>query len=201
MIVLKIVLVLALAVAPIVPIVLAMPVVSSVVVLALLGVWLAFPSWGSWLYVGCCLGLMQWRAWQLYVNRLRMSVYVFSPSMAIQNSRSVWLQIAGAIGGICSFAEGDVMVAVLGWLFAALLFGLQGILFPNPEVISHACGYPLMPIEELRKLLEKVDYPTLLRFNRQSRKAGISGPMLGVELTQFLEKRDSRQREVSNPSR
>lgn len=201
MIMVKILLLLVLAVLPVVPVVLAMPLVSGVLVVGLVGVWMVAPSWGPWLYVGSSLSLIQWRAWQLCVKRLRMSIYVSSPSMGTQNSSSVWLSIGAAIGGIRSFVGGDLTGAVLGGLVAVLLFGLQGILFPNPAMISQACGYPMVSSEELVRLLEKADYPTLLRFNRQARKAGIFGPMLAVELARLLEEKESRGRGRSERNR
>jgi hypothetical protein len=55
-----------------------MPLLSPPVVVALTAVWLLVPSWGGWIFVGTSLGLMQWRVWKLYVQRLAMSVYVYS---------------------------------------------------------------------------------------------------------------------------
>ena len=191
MITVKIVLLLLFTVVPVVPVVLALPFVSTLFVLGLVAAWLAAPSWGSWLYVGSCLGLMQWRAQELYLSRLRMSVYVSSPSMAEQNSASVWLAVGAAVGGIRSFAGGDMTWAVLGGLVALTLFGLQGILFPSPAMISQACGYPMVSLTELQLLLDKIDYPTLLRFNREARKSG----GFGKDLARFLE-----EKEASDPS-
>ena len=187
MIAVKIILLLLFAVGPVVSVVLAMPFVSTLFVLGLVAAWLAAPSWGSWLYVGSCLGLMQWRAYLLYLSRLRMSVYVSSPSMAEQNRASVWLAAGAAVGGIRSFAGGDMTWAVLGGLVALTLFGLQGILFPNPAVISQACGYPTVSLTELQLLLDKIDYQTLLRFNREARKSGA----FGMDLARFLEERQT----------
>lgn len=178
MILTKIVLLLVLAVLPMVPVVLALPWVSPVTTVALVGFWLLNPSWGSWLYVGICLNLMQWRVWQIYVKRLRMSVYVSSPSMAIQNSTSMWLSIGAVIGGIRSFAVGDLTGTVLGGLVALLLFGLQGILFPNPSLIWQVCGGFMLPSDEVERLVENLDYPTVLRLNRQARKGGIQAEEL-----------------------
>jgi hypothetical protein len=64
--------------APLTPVLLAMPLLSPPVVVALTAVWLLVPSWGGWIFVGTSLGLMQWRVWKLYVQRLAMSVYVYS---------------------------------------------------------------------------------------------------------------------------
>ena len=79
--------------APLTPVLLAMPLLSALVVVALTVVWSLVPSWRGWIFVGTSLGLMQWRVWKLYVQRLAMSVYVYSPSMAIQNRSAVWLAI------------------------------------------------------------------------------------------------------------
>ncbi len=182
-----------LTVLPFVPAVLALPWVSTLAIVVLVGFWMLDPSWGAWVYAGICLNLIQWRTWQLHVQKLRMSIYVSSPSMGIQNGSSVEAAIGAAIGAVRSFAGGDIVGTALGALVAALLFGLQGILFPNPSVISQACGYPFVSSEELARLLEKADYPTLLKFNRQARRMGISGPMLPVELTKALEEKESRR--------
>lgn len=200
MILVKIVLLLVLAVLPMVPVVFALPWVSTITTVVLVGFWLLDPSWGSWLYVGICLNLMQWRAWQLYVQKLRMSVYVSSPTMGIQNGSSVELAIGAGIGAARSLVGGDFVGTGLGVVVALLLFGLQGILFPNASVISQACGDTFVPPEELLRLLEKADYPTLLRFNRQARKVGILGPMLPVELTKVLEEKQRRAPGRSEPA-
>ncbi len=73
-----------------------------------------------------------------------------------------------------------------GVAIAALLFGLQGILFPNPSVVAEACGHPFVTDEELSRLLDTTDYPTLLKFNRLARRNGLSGPILAAELASFL---------------
>jgi len=192
MILIKTVLLLVLAVLPMVPVVFALPWVSTITTVALVGFWLLDPSWGSWLYVGICLNLIQWRAWQLHVKKLRMSVYVSSPTMGIQNGSSVELAIGGGIGAVRSLVGGDFVGTGLGVVVALLLFGLQGILFPNPSVILQACGDPFVSSEELLPLLEKADYPTILRFNRHARKVGILGPLLPVELGKVLDEKQGR---------
>ena len=60
-----------------------------------------------------------------------------------------------------------------------------------PSVIAQACGYPFVSSEELARLLDKLDYPTLLKFNRQARRSGVSGPMLAAELMRVLDERES----------
>ncbi len=134
-----------------------------------------------------------------------MSVYVFSLSMAMQNSSSTWLAIGAAIGAIRSLAgRNDLTGALLGGIVAVLLFGLQAILFPNPTVITQACGYPNVSPEDvpsLMSLLEKADYPTLLKFDREARRAGIFGPMLAAELAKVLEEKESRGRAKSVTNR
>ena len=110
-----------------------------------------------------------------------------SPSMGVQNGTSVEAGIGAVIGAIRSFMAGDIAGTALGVIVAALLLGLQGILFPNPSVISPACGYPFVAPEELSRLLERADYPTLLKFNRRVRRKGLSGPMLAIELASVLE--------------
>ena len=197
MITVKIVLLLLFAIGPVTAVVLAFPFVSTLFVLGLVAAWLVAPSWGPWLYVGTCLGLMQWRAHLLYLSRMKMSVYVSSPSMAEQNTASVWLAVGAAVGGIRSFAGGDMTWAVLGGLLALTLFGLQGILFPSPVMISQACGYPMVSLTELQLLhrqpatlqllLDKIDYPTLLRFKREARKSG----GFGTDLARFLEEKEA----------
>jgi hypothetical protein len=131
MIAVKIVLLLVFAVFPVVAVVLAFPLVSTLFVLGLVAAWLAIPSWGPWLYVGCCLGLMQWRAELLYLSRTRMSVYVSSASMAEQNSASVLLAVGAVVGGIRSFAAGDTTWAVLGGLVALHTFWPAGDSLPQ----------------------------------------------------------------------
>lgn len=170
-----------------VPVVLALPWISTAVVVVLLGFWMVDPSWGPWVYAGICLNLLQWRTRQLHVAKLRMSAYVSSPSMGVQNGTSVEAGIGAVIGAIRSFMAGDIAGTALGVIVAALLLGLQGILFPNPSVISQACGYPFVAPEELSRLLERANYPTLLKFNRRARKKGLSGPMLAIELASVLE--------------
>lgn len=192
MILTKIVLLLVLAVLPRVPVVFALPWVSTISTVALVGFWLLDPSWGSWLYVGICLNLLQWRTWQLYVKKLRMSVYVSSPTMGIQNGSSVELAIGAGIGAVRSLVGGDFVGTGLGVVVALLLFGLQGILFPNSSVILQACGDPFVSSEELLLLLEKADYPTLLRFNRHARKVGILGPVVPIELGKVLDEKQHR---------
>jgi len=163
MIIVKVLLLPVLAILPLLPLAFTLPVIRTIAVIGLLGFWMLDPSWGSWVYVGICLNLMWYRAYLLYVEKLRMSVYVFSPTTGMQNSSSVWLAIGAAIGGIRSLTVGDLTGAVLGGLVAVLLIGLQGILFPNPAVISQGCGYPNVSPEDLPSfmtLLEKADYPT-----------------------------------------
>lgn len=173
---------------PMIPAVLARPWISTAAVVGLLGYWIVDPSWGAWVYTGVCMNLLQWRAWQLHLRKLRMSLYVSSPSMAIQNSTSGKAAIGAVIGAIRSGIAGDVPGTCLGVVIAALLFGLQGILFPNPSVVAEACGQPFVTDEELARLLERTDYPTLLRFNRLARKNDLSGPILAAELANFLER-------------
>ena len=173
---------------PMIPAVLALRWISTAVVVGLLGFWMVDPSWGAWVYAGVCLNLLQWRAWQLHLKKLKMSLYVSSPSMAIQSGTSGEAAIGAVAGAIRSFIAGDVLGGCLGLVIAALLFGLQGILFPNPSVIAQACGHPFVTDEELARLLERTDYPTLLKFNRLTRKNGLSRPKLAAELANFLER-------------
>ncbi len=190
MLVVKLLLVLLLAIAP-VNAILALPLVSPAAVVAVIAFWLLVPAWGPWLYVGTSLGLMQWRAWQLHVRRLRMSTYVHSPSMMIQNSASMWLSIGGVIGAVRSFVGGDFVGVVLGGLVAVLLFGLQGVLFPNQRLIWQVCGGFALLADEVEHLLKNLDYQTVLRFNRQARKGGISpkelARVLNVDYGQTVE--------------
>ena len=165
-----------------------MPLLSALVVVALTAVWLLVPSWGGWIFVGTSLGLMQWRVWKLYVQRLAMSVYVYSPSMAIQNRSAVWLAIGAAIGAIRSGIGDDMGWAAVGALLAVTLFASRGLLFPNAAVISQACGYPLVSLEELQSLLKRLDYPTLLAFNKESKRAG----GLAGDLTAYLDRNVQR---------
>lgn len=108
--------------------------------------------------------------------------------MAIQNGTSGKAAIGAVVGAFASFIAGDVTGACFGVVIAALLFGLQGILFPNPSVIAQACGHPFVTDEELARLLERIDYPTLLKFNRLARKNGLFGPILAAELANFVER-------------
>ncbi len=173
---------------PGIPAVLALPWISTAAVVGLLGYWMMDPSWGAWVYAGVCLNLLQWRAWQLHLNKLRMSLYVSSPSMAIQNGISGKAAIGAVVGAIRGLIAGDAVGTCLGVVIAGLLFGLQGILFPNPSVIAQACGHPFIGDEELSRLLERTDYPMLLKFNRLAQKNGLSGPILAAELANFLER-------------
>jgi hypothetical protein len=195
MIIAKLLLSLVLAFLPLVPVVFTVPIIRAIVGIALLGWWMLDPSWGAWVYAGICLNVMQYRGWHLYVGKMRMSAYVLSPSMKMQNSSSVWLGIGAVIGGLRSLALGDPAGVVIAGLVAALLFGLQALLFPNPRIIVQACGYPFVSSEcvsSLLPLLEKLDYPTLLRFNRQTRKAGIpGGPIIAAELAKLLDEKGS----------
>ena len=88
MIWMKTLLLIVLVFIPLVPAVLALPRISTGVVGVLLGFWIVEPSWGPWVYAGVCLNLLQWRVWQLHIEKLRMSLYISSPSMAIQNGTS-----------------------------------------------------------------------------------------------------------------
>jgi hypothetical protein len=185
MIVLKLALLVLLVFVPLTPVLLSLPLLSTLVVAALTAIWLLVPSWGGWIFVGTSFGLIQSRVWQLYLQRLKMSVYVSSPSMAIQNRSAVWLAIGAAVGAIRSGIGGDIGWAVVGALLAITLFASQGILFPNAAVISQACGYPLVSLDELQSLLNRLDYPTLLAFNKESRRAGA----FGVDLDTYLKKR------------
>jgi len=187
----KILLLLVLTVLPMVPVVLALPWISTAAVVVLLGFWMLDPSWGPWVYGGICLNLLQWRTRQIHVDKLKMSVYVSSPSMAIQNGTSVEAAIGAAIGAIRSFVAGDISGTALGVIVAGLLFGLQGILFPNPSVITQVCGDPFVAPDELSRLLERADYPTLLKFNRHARKRALSRTMLAVELANVLDRNQS----------
>lgn len=173
---------------PMIPAVLAFLWISTAVVVGLLGFWMVDPSWGAWVYAGICLNLLQWRAWQLHLGKLSMSLYVSSPSMAIQNGTSMKAAIGAVVGAIRSLIAGDVAGTCVGVVIAALLFGLQGMLFPNPSVIAQACGHPFVTDEELARLLERTDYPTLLKFNRLARRNGWAGPILAAELANFLER-------------
>lgn len=188
MIWIKALLLIVLTFVPMIPAVLALPWISTAVLVGLLGFWMFDPSWGAWVYAGVCLNFLQWRAWQLHLKKLRMSLYVSSPSMAIQNGTSGKAAIGAVVGAILSFIAGDVTGTYLGVVIAALLFGLQGILFPNPSVIAQACGHPFITDEEVARLLERIDYPTLLKFNRLARKNGLSGPILAAELANFVER-------------
>ncbi len=132
MIFVRVLLLPVLAILPLVPVVFTLPIIRTIAVIGLLGFWMLDPSWGSWVYVGICLNLMWWRAWQLYIQRLSMSIYVSSPSMGMQNSSSVWLAIGAAIGAIRSLAGGDFTGVVLGGIVAMLLFGLQGNSLSQP---------------------------------------------------------------------
>jgi hypothetical protein len=182
MIAIKIALLVALVFVPVTPVLLSLPLISALVIVGLTAAWLLAPSWGAWIFVGSSLGLIQWRVWQLYLQRLKMSVYVSSPSMAIQNRSAVWLGIGAAIGAVRSYVAGDIGWTVVGALIAVTLFASQGVLFPNAAVISQACGYPLVSLEELQSLLDRLDYPTLLAFNKESRRAGALGMNLGAYL-------------------
>jgi hypothetical protein len=201
MILYKLLLVLALAFTPI-HLIFARKLPSWIVLACLIGFWLLYPEWGPWVYAGVCLNLIQFRAWLIYINRVDMATYVFSPSMAIQNGSSLELAIGAVVGGIRSFIGGDLTGAIMGGVIAGLLFFLQGILFPNNSVILQACGDPMVDIEkltdpsaqgkaiqEIMRLLEKVNYPALLKFNRQMRRdsPSVCGPMLTRELAQWLE--------------
>ena len=104
--------------------------------------------------------------------------------MAIQNRSAVWLAVGAAAGATRSFAAGDIAWTVIGMLLAIFLFALQGLLFPNATVISQVCGYPLISLEELQSLLDRVDYPTLLAFNKASKKSGA----FGMDLSDYLGK-------------
>jgi hypothetical protein len=139
----KVLLLIVLCFVPLIPAVLALPRISTAVLVVLLGFWLVERSWGPWVYAGVCLNLLQWRAWQLHIEKLRMSLYVSSPSMAVQNGTSGEAAIGAGIGAIRSLIAGDVAGICLGAVMAALMFGLQGMLFPNPSVIAEACGHPL----------------------------------------------------------
>jgi len=177
-----------LAFVPLIPAVLALSWISTAVVVALLGFWIVEPSWGPWVYAGVCLNLLQWRARQLHLAKLKMSLYMSSPSMAIQNDTSGKAAIGAVLGAIRSLVAGDVAGVCIGVVIAVLLFGLQGVLFPNSSVIAQACGHPFVSDEELSHLLERTDYPTLLKFNRFAKKSGLSGPLLAAELASFLER-------------
>src|SRR2546426_5246996 len=121
----KILLLLVLTVLPGVPVVLALPWISTAVVVVLLGFWMVDPAWGPWVYAGICLNLLQWRTWLLYVDKLRMSMYVFSPSMGIQNGTSVEAGGGAVIGAIRSFIGGDIAGTAIWGIVGAPLFGLQ----------------------------------------------------------------------------
>jgi len=165
---------LALAVLPATYNVLGMLLLRGVVVLGFLAAWIVVPSWGSWLYVGSSLSLLLWRPWQLYGKRVSMSVYVSSPRIGVQNGSSVWLAIGAVIGGVRSVVGGDLTGAVLGGLVAMLLFGLQGLLFPNQALVLRVCGAGVLSSAEVERLLANMDYAAVLRFNQQARKGGIS---------------------------
>ena len=173
---------------PMIPVVLGLRWISTAAVIGILGFWMIDLSWGAWAYAGVFLNLLQWRAWQLHREKLKMSLYMSSPSMAIQNGTSGKAAIGAVIGAIRSLTAGDVAGTCLGVAIAALLLGLQGVLFPNPSVIAQACGHPFLSDEELDHLLERTDYPMLLKFNRLARKNDLSGPMLAAELATFLER-------------
>jgi len=100
----------------------------------------------------------------------------------------VWLAIGAAIGAIRSYIAGDIGWTVIGALLAVMLFVSQGVLFPNAAVISQACGYPLISLDELQALLDRLDYPTLLAFNKESRRAG----GLAVDLGAYLNRKARR---------
>ena len=124
MIAVKIALLVLLTVIPLTPVLLSLPVISVVVVIALAAPWLINPSWGPRIFVGSSLGLIQWRVWQLYLQRLKMSVYVSSPSMAIQNRSAVWpwLELrrliataANGVANVRSSAGAATSVTVFTW--------------------------------------------------------------------------------------
>jgi hypothetical protein len=184
----KALLLIVLTFGPLIPAILALSWISTAAVVALLGFWIVEPSWGPWVYAGVCLNLLQWRAWQLHLAKLKMSVYVSSPSMAIQNGTSGEAAIGAILGAIRSLVAGDVVGISIGVVITALLFGLQGVLFPNSSVIAQACGHPFVSDQQLSDLLERTDYPTLLKFNRFAKKSGLPGPLLAAELATFLER-------------
>ncbi len=191
----KVILFFVVVIFPLVPALFAIPWVSTAAIIALVAFWILEPTWGPWLYLGICLNLMQWRAWQLYIHKLKMSVYLFSPAMATQNASSLRLSIGAAVGVLRSLIDGDVAPAILGALVGLLLFGLQGILFPNAEVIAQGCGYPNLSPEDapsFTRLMEKADYQTLLNFNKRARKLGLFGPMLAVELAKVIDEKESQ---------
>jgi hypothetical protein len=165
---------LTLAVLPATYNVLGMLLLRGVVILGFLAVWMVTPSWGPWLYVAASLSLALWRLWQLYVKRISMSVYVSSPRVAVQNGSSMWLAIGAILGGVRSLVAGDLTGAISGGLVALLLFGLQGVLSPNQVFILQVCGAAVLSSTEVERLLGNMDYATVLRFNRQARRGGIS---------------------------
>lgn len=126
MLVIKLLLVVVLAIAP-VNAILALPVVSPAVVIAVIGLSLLIPEWGPWVFAGVCASLVQFRLWLLWTaepSQLR-----YSPAIAIQNSASAWLFMAGIIGAVRSWYAADVVGAVMGLLIGVTLLILQGFLF------------------------------------------------------------------------
>ena len=132
----KLILTAVLGLLPFVGLVLALPLISTAVVIGIVVFWLFVPSWGPWLYCGVCLNLMRSRTYLLYVGKLNMRAYLESPGMMIQNGTSTELAIGGIVGAVRSFVGNDTTGAVAGGLIALLLFGLQSVLFPNPGVIA-----------------------------------------------------------------
>ncbi len=108
--------------------------------------------------------------------------------MAIRYGNSGEAPVGAVVAVVRSLIDGDVAGTCVGVGLAALLFGLKGILFPNPSVIAQACGHPFVTDEELARLLERTDYPTLLKFNRLARRNGWAGPILAAELANFVER-------------
>jgi hypothetical protein len=100
--------------------------------------------------------------------------------------------IGAGIGAVRSLVAGDLVGIGLGVVVGAALIGLQGVLFPNPSVILQACGDPFVSSEEILPLLERADYPTLMRFNRHARKSGLLGPLIPLELGRMLDEKQRR---------
>ncbi len=190
MLALKLLLLLVLAVVPVLSLVFAVPMIRGIAIAGLVGFWMLVPSWGPWVYGGFCANLLQWRAWLRHVARVRMAVWVASPSLERQNSSALWLAIGAAVGCLRSLASKDLAGAVLGGLVAGLLFGLRGMLFSSSGKAPQISGYPVVSEKELVGQAEKTDDATLIQLKSEVRWAGLFGRALGLTLVQMKEKEE-----------
>lgn len=124
----KLLLVLALAVIP-VHLILALPVVSPVAVIAVIGFWMVAPAWGAWIYAGVCANLVLWRIWLIWPSGSLPEYARYSPSLANQNSGSAWLGIGGIVGAIRSWYDGESAGVLIGLIVGVGLLIVQGVLF------------------------------------------------------------------------